>query len=152
MSGQLDHSPAQIIQRLLVAEAVATLPTNNGSWPVYAYNEPESGNGVPENIIVVYDTSAQLDGSNMIDGQHTQHPGVQIRIRSTSEPVGHSKASQLLTVLSGVNREAIAISPNVYMVHAFALTSGIIDNGRDKPNSSRRSYTFNGTVSVTQTS
>lgn len=147
MSGDLAHSPADIIRYALINASGGTLPTNNGSWPIYCNSEPDS----PDNCITIYDTEGRQHGRSMIDGERQEHYGVQVRVRAADPPTGFTKAQDLALLLDKTIINAnVSISSTNYIVYTVSRSGNVISLGYDTPLSKRRLFTMNATISLRQ--
>lgn len=147
MINVLLHSAAEIVAQLLIDLAQGTLPSANGSWPVYDAAEPNT----PDNAITVYDTTPQMQGRTQVDGVHQQHHGIQIRIRSQTHVIGNRKAEEVQATLDQtVYQNRVTLDGTTYIVQSIGRTSGIIPLGADSATSKRRAFTINGTVPITR--
>jgi len=143
MSGDLNHSPAEIVQNLLVGEGVGTLPTSGGSWPIYESYERDS----PDEVITVYDTSPTTSGRHHVNGETQLHYGVQVRVRSKSKPTGFSKAQDIQNELEEVQRDSITVDSSNYLVQAIHH-QGILSIGIESGTTRRRLFTINALVTL----
>lgn len=144
-TGDLAHSPADILRHVLIDLGIGTLPTDGGAWPIATASEP----GTPDAVITTYDTQGRSDGRSMIDGEGWQHYGVQVRVRAATHIVAYPKAKQVeVAVDQSIYDHYIAIDGTTYLVHSVSRTSGVISIGKDTPNSKRTLFTINCLVSV----
>lgn len=155
MSGNLTHSPAQIVRDLLVDLGLGTLPSASGSWPIYVSNIPDS----PDSLITITDTVGISDGRTQFDGQAHEHPGIQVAVRDANHQDGWEKINALRVALSEtIRNNAVSITDNVgtgtsvYTVYAITKVGGVIVLGKDTPTSKRNLFTLNATVALRQTS
>jgi hypothetical protein len=145
MANTLTHSPADIIRWLLVSLGLGSDPDEGAPWPVYAAGEPNA----PDNVITVYDTAGTDDGRSMIDGEVMGHNGVQIRVRSTTHPVGYAKADAVWTALcEEVYDNTVTIDGVSYLVHSVNKIGDVLALGKEVPASKRSLFTINAVVSV----
>jgi hypothetical protein len=145
MSGLLAHSPADVIGQLLVALGLGTDPTAGGAWPVYVSDEPDS----PDSCLTVFDTSARDRGRLMATGQRVEMHGFQVRVRSTTHPVGYTKARAVAVALDeDVYQTAVTLGGHVYMVHSVSRSSDVIPLGKELPRSERSIFTINATGTI----
>lgn len=150
MSGALNHSPADIIRRLLVTLGKGVLPSagTTSNWPIGLVESDK-----PDNCITVYDTAGYQDGRLMVDGEQQEHPGVQIRIRSATRDVGYAKANAIAEALDkSVYDNALTIGSDEYLVHSVSRTGTVIDLGDEVGISKRRLFTINAVVTLRKTS
>ena len=148
MSGPLTHSPADVIQQLLIDLELGTAVADEGAWPVYASRLPDT----PDPAIAAIDTVGKKQGRTMIDGEVQENPGVQILIRAASSTTGWTKARAIAVALDEeVNLDYVTIDGSVYLVYNVSRTSGPMALGKDVPNSKRNLFSVNATVTLRQT-
>jgi len=148
MPGSLDHSPADVLRRVLIALGVGTDPALGGSWPIFAAGEPDK----PDSAITVYDTTGTQQGRTHTDGEVQEHHGVQVRIRAASHSAGYAKARDVATALDrDLYQEIATLGAARYMIHAATRTSDVLTLGRESPTSKRTLFTLNAVLSVRQT-
>lgn len=148
------HSPAQIIQHLLISLNLGTDPADEDPWPVYAVNEKDS----IDNLIVVYDTAGIDQGQEQPDGVRHQRYGIQLLVRASGHPVGYAKVYSLARSLDeGVYNNLVTISDAAgtatYHVESLDRKEGPpLSIGGDTPKSKRRMFTLNLTAVINRTS
>ena len=154
MSGNLTHSPAQIIRDLLVDLGLGVLPSAGGLWPIFVTGIPDS----PDSIITITDTLGTSDGRLQPTGEATEHPGFQVAIRDANHQDGWEKANAIRVALSEtILLNTVSITDNVgtgtstYTVHAVSKIGGVIVLGKELPTSKRHLFTINATVALRQT-
>lgn len=151
----LDESPAHIVAVLLADLGYGADPEVGGDWPIYDGLEPDT----PDNCITIFDTPGELQGTVQIDGEIQERFGLQIRIRCSSQTVGWTKANALAVVCDQVvSQNTVIIGSNQYLVTTITRRGGILNLGRERPQtggqgvtSKRSVYTFNAVVSVHKT-
>lgn len=147
MSGSLASSPASIFQQLLVDLSLGTIPTDEGSWPVYAGNLP----GETDNSILVTDSENVAQGVHQISGQTQEHHGVKITVRGQTRPTAWTKANAVAVALDGsVRNTTVTVSSIDYIVYAVDRRSGPLAVGKE-PETNRYIYTINVVASLRQT-
>ena len=148
MSGTLIHSPEQIIQYLMRDLAVATLPSANGSWPVYCSTLPED----PDNALSVIGTAPVIQGRKQYNGEVQQHYGIQLTVRSITHAIGSAKIVAIAETFStSVLRDSVTIDSSIYTVQSISIKSGPIPLGDEVPQSKRQIFTLNITAAIRQT-
>ena len=155
MSGSLDHSPAEIVQNLLVQLGLGSYPaTLTGSWPIYVSNQPDK----PDNSIAIYDTTGLTEGRVQRTGEKPEHHGFQIAVRATDAEAGWRKAKTIATALDEtVKRDSVVVTDVVgtgtgtYHVYAVTRHSGPMAAGHE-PGTIRQLFTINAVVALRQTS
>jgi hypothetical protein len=148
MSVALQHSPADVTARVLVALGLVADPETDppGSpWPVFVADEPDR----PDNCVTVYDTTSTNDGRSMRDGENWQHRGIHVRVRAIDHPTGSAKAEAISVALAeDVYRETVVIGAATYSVHCFAAVGDPISLGKEVPESRRFLFTINATLAI----
>ena len=150
----MNHSPADIIRRLLISLGQGTLPSSNSAWPIYAHNLPDT----PDNAIVLYDTQGELHGRSGADGGvMDEHHGLEVMVRSSSTNTGGQKVRDIADALDQqVHNDEITLTDNVgtttttYNVVAVTRKSGPLYLGTDTPDSMRYLFTLNSIVAIRQ--
>lgn len=144
-SGDLDHSPADIVRYLLIALGHGTLPPAT-DWPIYEGAEPTA----PDALVTTYNVTGVDQGRSQIDGQRYTREGVQIRIRGADHPSAFAKSREIAVAIDeDVLQETVVIGASTYFVHAISRTSGPLALGH-APGSKRFLFTINCLVNVRQ--
>ena len=153
MSGSLVHSPAYIIQKLLVNFGLGTAPAVAGVWPIYVSQEPDK----PDSVITVYDTPGRQQGRLQTSGQWQELYGIQVRIRDAHHQDGYKKANAIATALDeSIYQNTVTLEDNVgtttstYTVHSVSRAGGINSLGKDVARTKRSLFTVNALVSLKQ--
>jgi len=142
----LTHSPAQIIQQMMIDLGVGTDGSLNNAWPIFSTEEPDD----PDNCITVYDTTGSDDGRSMVDGKSMQHHGIQVRIRSYDHQTGYVKAREIRSAFEGVLNKQTSIETNLYLVECINKIGDVLCLGQDVPASKRRVFTLNVVTPITK--
>jgi len=149
MSGSLTHTPANVMQYLLVSLGAGTLPTSHGLWPIYNANEPDT----PDNCLTITDVAGLMHGRDQNSGYMQEHEGIQVRIRATDHATGWAKANSIKTLLdSSIAMSDVTVSTSNYVVGAVTRKSGPFGIGKETPSSKRELFTINAVVSLRQVS
>ena len=147
MSGTLNHSPADIIRYLLIELGQGTLPTDNGTWPVFVSSEPN----LPDQVITVYDTAGHYDGRSMRSGEMYTFHGMQLRIRGINHQDAFQKANDVAVAMDEqVNRMPITIDSSIYKIFGISRVSGPLNLGNEE-NTNRILFTINAVAALRQT-
>ena len=142
MSGSLGHTPAEIIQQLLVDLSLGTI---GGAWAIYENDLPDS----PDNAILVSDTVGTKRGRTHFDGETQLQYGITITVRATTQTIGNAKANAIATAFdSSVNRNTVVVDGMSYLVSAITLVNAAISLGLDVSNSRRRLFSVNALTSL----
>lgn len=151
----LSHAPADIVRHALINYGQGTLPSSNGAWPIFVFQEPD----IPDDAVTVYDTSGKVEGRHHNDGEVCQHEGIQIRVRSASPLDGNTK---LRSIVEACDKQLINIDVSIaktdgtgtaiYRLNNLSRTGTILSLGKDSPGTKRSLFTINYLLSVRQTS
>lgn len=150
MSGLLNHSPAEIIQQLLIdlghGESVDFTGTGT-DYVVYHGSMPD----VIEDCICVTDTEGILHLRDMATGGRQEHHGFQVRLRNTSITVGGQTARNIAQAFDAtVYQNTVTIEGSTYCVQSITRTSPVIYIGPEVGTSRRHLFSVNAIVSVRQ--
>lgn len=141
------YSPAFVTRKLLVDLGLGIEPDNTTTdWQVYSDDMPD----IIDPVIVVLDTTGVVNGRNMVDGEMSEYPGIQIQVRSREPQAGWSKARQIALALDqAVNFLVVAPDASArWLVHSITRSGNIIAAGKDRPESERNLFTINATISL----
>lgn len=163
MPGLLFHSPARIVQQLLIDLGHATDPDDAtgddqsyGDWPVFRGNPPDR----PDNIIVVTDTVGPNFGDTQVDGEFQERGGFQLMVRSQAYEEGFRKLHAVAVHLSRLSCRHVTIEltdelfvtgppPGIthteltYFVQSFKQTTNVLRLGTDTPQGKRLLFSVN---------
>jgi hypothetical protein len=142
--GLLEHSASNIVRQLIVD---LDLGTDSGTWPVKVSHEPD----LPDDCITVYDYTGKDLGKTM-DGERSEHPGIQVRTRAADYDEGYAKAEAIAIALDQVsltNTDHVTIGSASYAVWEVARTGGINFLGKE-PGSERVVFTFTAITTIKQ--
>ena len=144
------HSPAEIVQQLLIDAGIGTDPDLSPlqSWPVYSTNEPDLE--TLDEVITVTDTAGADQGRTMVDGEEEIHYGVQIRVDARShENYGWRKTDAIRSYCSQTVYQAVVVIDSIrYLVLNFSRIGPVIPTGKDVGAVKRSIFTFNPTVVI----
>lgn len=144
MPNALQHSPARVLQELLISIGAASRWGDNQAWPVFATKEPDA----PDNVLTTYNTSPVVHGSSQVDGETWQSYGFQVRIRANDPDEAWAVAAEVQRALDqDVYRHAVTVEGSSYCVHSCNGTS-VMDLNDNTPRDKRSLYTVNGTMDV----
>lgn len=146
MSLQILHSPAQIIQQMMIDLGEGTDGSTNGTWPIFATEEPDD----PDNCITVYDTQGTDDGRTMTDGKAGVHHGIQVRVRAYDHPTGYVKIKTIRNDFETVLNKQVSLDTQLYLVECVTHIGDVLPLGQDTPTSKRRAFTLNVTTPLTR--
>lgn len=145
-----DHSPAEIVQQLLIDGGLGVDPDSHVDgdvdWPTYATNEPDG----PDETVTVFDTQGQDMGDTQSDQEQQVHYGVQVRVRARShETHGYRKANAIRRYLSeDVLQAVVTLDATRYLVHAVKPRGQVLALGKETPASKHSVFTANFTLSL----
>ena len=153
MSGALAHSPADVVRNLLVDLGLGTTPSDAGSWPVYAAQEPNT----PDSVITIYDTAGRKNGRTQVDGEVQEHHGIQIRVRDANHQDGYAKARAIAVALDEqvaaqgvVVDDIVGTGQTTYVVWNVSRTTDVLSLGKETPTSKRNLFTINAVAALRQ--
>lgn len=136
MSGNLTHSPAEIVLEVLIATGNAARVSSSTpvDWMVFQNKTVEAkdlntSNFLTDKIISVYDTEGVVNERNFITGEYDEFYGVTImlRLNEFEDTIGFQKAKAIQHYLdTHINRYTITIDSSNYIVHQLRRTSDII--------------------------
>lgn len=146
----LDNSPAEVLTQLLVDIGQGS-ETLTADWACHVSKEPTT----PDKVITCYNTAPFMQGRFAKGGQVQQKFGVQIRLRSPTDPVGWAKASTIQKALtepavSSVYDKVVTVGAHTYLVHSVSVISGPLSIGDESPTSTRRLFTINVAIPLRQ--
>lgn len=143
---QLLHSPAQIIQQMMIDLDEGTDGSLNNSWPIFATVEPDD----PDNCITVYDTQGTDDGRTMTDGRADVHHGIQVRVRAYDHSTGYVKTKTIRNDFETVQNKQVSLNLQLYLVECVNKIGDVLPLGQDAPNSKRQVFTLNVVTPITR--
>lgn len=150
MPGVLYHTPGQILAQVLIDLGYGVFPDtvpadDAGLWPVKTAVMPDA----PDNVICVIDTAGISRQRDMVTGERSEFPGVQVMVRANKFKVAKRKAVEIAVGLdSSVYQEEPVIDGVRYTVHAVKRTSTVILVGKETPASSRWVFSVNAEMTV----
>jgi len=161
MSGNLTHSPAEIVLEVLIATGNAArvdsvspvdwMVFQNKTMPAKVLN---TSNFLTDKLISVYDTTGIVNGRNFITGEYDEFHGVMImlRLNEFEDNVGFQKAKSIQHYLdTEINRYTITVDSSNYIVHQMRRTSDIIrSSDLDDDSVMGLVYTLNYLVTITE--
>jgi hypothetical protein len=132
MSGELYHTPAEIIAQMLVDLGIADYPeTEDGltGWTIFPNHLPE----YPDQAMSVVDTQGRLHRRIQVSGLIGEHYGIQVLVRSAQDPgTTYTKTKTILHYFdTEVRKEEVTLDNSVYIVHAVTRTSPALPVGKD---------------------
>lgn len=153
MANLLNHSPAIIIQQLLIDMGFGISPPEESGWDgsdwlIFATHEPDT----PDNVITVYDI-AGTDQGRVMQGELQQHYGFQVRIRARTHSVGWLKADAIRRGLAeDVLRETLTLDSDQYFLQCVANIGQVLTLGKDRPLGKRSLFTVNAVATLRKVS
>lgn len=160
MSIPFKHSPAEVVRQTLIdfKQGVAGVWSQGNytglPWPIFTDVEPP----LPDNLLIVTDTTPVSDGRSMVGGESYQHWGFQIKVRGVNKPTAFMKADALRVFLNeDVYAHLVTLTnhqpgqppqgPSTYTLYCFAQVN-LLRLGLETQNSKRFLYTINGLVTI----
>lgn len=150
MAGKLNHSPARVIQQMLIDLGHVTdppaPPTDPGEWPAFVGIEPD----LPNDIVVVSNSIGRSRGSSMVTGERFEHVGIQVLVRSLDHNTGYNKADDIgVSLDEEVLNRTVAIDSDRYLVYSVGRTgSGILYLGKSKADAKRSKFSINALLTL----
>jgi hypothetical protein len=141
------HTAARVLTEYLYTTGLVSRPTSGAAWPMYWSSMPNN----PANALACYDTQGILDGRIMQTGHIPSHPGIQIRVRATSDPVGVQKLFGIMNALDLVHDNTVVVpaEPGImtktYKLQSIQRTTDILSLGVEE-GSTFRLFTTNALV------
>lgn len=142
------HDPAQIIGKLLIDnELVDPHDAINAIWPVYSNFLPKPNGTDTGRACGVFSTTPILLSREHDRMTQEDRGAIQIRVQSLDQMEINRKLIQIRDFLLSVLDEEVCVDYDwYYTIHAFQLTTGILNMGED-PDTKLRSSTINATFS-----
>lgn len=144
MSGILTHTPAYILRTRIINDGKGTVADENRAWPVYVDGDPN----LPDNLIIVRDTSNRDAGYNQYLKEMQEQYGVQVRIRAKSIPVGFPKYNALLVAIERYINDTIIVDGITYSFSSYVVSDMFA--GREQAVSRRPIWTINAMLVIRQ--
>lgn len=123
-------SPSQVMQTYLIKAGYGNLPPHS-IWPIY-YGFLPGIPAVPANVIAVYDPVGYKDGRIMKTGETIVHPGIQLRVRSSTYSVAYDKMQRLAKALDNIRRESIIVENELYVIESVTRAGSPISLGLEE--------------------
>lgn len=142
----LDHSPAEVIARLLVERGLGTDPDVYGTWPIYDSSEPD----LPDQLVTVLDIAGSDDGVDMTSGDHWEHYGVRVFIRARTFSVGYPKAQAIAAQLDGEDGDdaVVDVGSKRYHVKSVHRITEVIPLGKETTVSRRDRFQMDARITI----
>lgn len=147
MTTPIKSSPGDILYAVLVS--MGTVKASSGTpFPCYVGNMPD----LPDDLVVIYDTSPDIQGRHMSGGQVLSRLGIQIMVRSRLRPDGWTRISTIHKDLTEkisprLNRRA-TLKGETWQVSSARITSGPVDLGQEKEGQRRFLFSVNATLAI----
>jgi len=139
-------TPAAILANYLTGLALMTVPSVEGSWPLYISHMPDQ----PDLAGAIYNTTPIKDGRAMQGGGIIQHYGVQIIIRSKDEETGWDKCNILTGQLSSIHNAETILNGDTYTIHNISIMGGVNSLGMEPGTKRRYVFTMNFLTSISK--
>ena len=139
-----NHTPAEILRKVLIDAGEVSLPSQNDVWPMFVSGLDSS----PNDALAIYDTVGTEDGSIQPTGETKRHPGWQVRCRSVDYRTAYRKLAKIANFFDTLAQVALTLDADQYTLHSVYQSSNIVHLVvRDEQ--AREHFTFNGTVAIT---
>ena len=160
-SGLLTIPTSKVVRQILIdgslgqsGGSVSGTTGSSSDWPIFASNTPD----LPDNVVVVKDTSGIQQGRITVDGSEVYRPGIQILVRCNDYDIGWEKIQRIAIYLDeSVLRTTVTVGSTSHFVDAWSRASGPISIGKESEGrrletsagtSKRYLFTLNGTLSL----
>ncbi len=144
---KLQASPASILAYYIINTlAKMTDPSDAANWPIYVSHLPD-GSGIKTNAGAIYDTVGTRDLRSM-NGGVSEHPGIQIRIRSDVYETGYVKIEDIANTLDEVVNASVEIGALEYEIQNVSRTSPIVSLGVEPGTKRRFHFTINFILTI----
>ena len=142
-------APSVILRQLLIDNSVGTDPTDESDWPIYVSHEPD-GDGIEDDLITIYDTSATKDG-RLMTGANIIHEGCMLRVRVRGYTAGWAKMRSIYNTLENVLRNTVVIGAVTYNMQNVNIMSSILPLGIPEDDTKRRDlFTLNILITINE--
>lgn len=126
---EFEQSPADVlVEYLVTATSVVTLPTLRLDWPVFVGSLPND----PDNAVSVRDGGGSMDGRSHKTGDVFEHPGIQITVRGKEQQVSWSKANELAGALKLIRGQSVVFNGNTYRLLNAMKTTPVLYLGEEE--------------------
>lgn len=138
---------AKIVRECLLLPALAlglNRPPTSSVWPVVVDSLPTA----PDDVVVIYNTNGRNFGSLQRSGQQLETPGLQIRVRATTNDKAEGKIAKIVEALDGLSQKIVTVPLDLggpaetYLVSSLDRTTSVIGLPED-PERARRSFVVN---------
>jgi hypothetical protein len=103
----------------------------------------------PVQCVGFYDwAGGKMEGRIMSTGEQVEKPGLQIRVRAATYPVGWAKANDIAQFCQGIRRVLHACEGHMYMLHNVSRKSPILRLGQDAKTQWGFSINYNLTITL----
>ncbi|MCP4566477.1 MAG: hypothetical protein GY841_02720 [FCB group bacterium] len=145
----MDIEQSRLVQKFLIDAGLGTSVQGGNAWPVYATFLPDSDD-INDDAIVCYDTAGRTDGRVIDTGEHIEHPGFQIMVRSRNRSAGRAKANDIANVIDAVFRTEVTVDGSTYTLQNLSRTGQILDIGAEPEGRGRKFHSVNGVMTASK--
>lgn len=121
----MNHPPAEVLMRYLVANNIGSTHTSGDAWPCYISTLPD-GAAIANNAIGIFDTQGIQLGRLLQTGEVIERHGIQVLVRSESYKTAWAKSVALTDHLDAIIHGEVSIDGDTYTIHNASRTSSII--------------------------
>lgn len=145
---ELNHSPEDILQQLLIDLSLASAVGTDDEWPVYSGNMPDTEDEDDESIMT-RNTAGIRSRRFHVDGSVDERFGLQVMVRSgtTNAYLKALEISRALLRKSTVYRREVEVDLSTYRIHAISQSGPVNDLGYQR-GTKRRLASLNLLMSV----
>lgn len=149
MPGAWEHTPQEVVAKLLVDIGQATAPAYwatpvagdpniaDYDWPAFPGKMPDQ----PDNCISVSRGADRLDARLMVTGENVKHFGITIRLRGATDRLAGVKQLQMEKAITEGHGWTVTLDAKQYFVQSFPQVTAV--PGYDEQGSKRRLYNLN---------
>lgn len=147
-TSKLQKSPASIIAAYIIEELNVDMtdPSDKADWPLYISHMPD-GSNVKTDCGAIYDTTGTQEERSMT-GEWSEHPGIQIRIRSRDYEEGYVKIEDIASALDAIAWVDFEIDDLEYRIFNVSRTSPIASLGVEPGTRRRFGFTINFLLTI----
>lgn len=147
-TSKLQKSPASIMAAYIIEQLDVDMtdPSDKSNWPLYISHMPD-GSNVKTDCGAIYDT-AGIQEQRSMTGEWSEHPGIQIRIRSRSYEDGYVKIEDIANALDAIAWVDFEIGDLEYRIFNVSRTSPIASLGTEPGTRRRFNFTINFLLTI----
>ena len=145
----MDIQQSRLMQQFLIDAGLGTSVASASDWPVYATFLPDEGN-IDDDAVVCYDTAGKTNGRILATGEHVEHPGFQVLVRSANRSEGWTKAKAIANAIDAVFKTVVTVAGADYTLQNLSRTGHVLDVGSEPEGRHRKFHSINGLMTVSK--